>query len=241
MGIVKAQNNLIIMDEDGRKFFLFIDDKQINDSAQSEVKATKIYDDTCIIRAVYQNKNIATFIGKAYLEENGRSANMRDFTYSISTEKHGTRLEFISMNYSLSDTTLKSQIPEKRINSIFIERANQKEENDKLNEIYPKPGPCIKAVSDSLLESKMKILRDNHTELNRIKDAKWFVSHNCINTAQLKKLIKAFDYRLSQVKIAEFAYDYIEDHRNFLEIVDEMEFVTEKEEIKTFFNKRIEK
>src|ERR1035437_768147 len=56
-----AQNNLIILDETGQTFFLFVNDKQINDSAQSEVQATKIYDDTCSIKVLFHDKTVPAF------------------------------------------------------------------------------------------------------------------------------------------------------------------------------------
>jgi len=236
-----AQNNLIILDENGQEFFLFIDGKQINDSVQAEVQATNIYDDTCNVKILFHDTTIPSFSAKVFLELNAKSVSKRDFTYSISHEKGKEKLNFISVNYSQSDTTAKAQSPEAKIKSIFIAQAKQKEEQDRLNEIYPSPSPCIKIISDSLLQKNLKLLRDNHVDLIRMKDAKWFVSHNCINTVQLKKLISVFDYRNSKVKIAEFAYDYIEDHRNFLKVVDAMEFNSEKEELKKFYNKRIEK
>ncbi len=64
----KAQNNLVIVDENGQKFFLFVDGKQVNDSAQAEVKVLNIYDDTCRIMALFADKSIPEFSAKIYLE-----------------------------------------------------------------------------------------------------------------------------------------------------------------------------
>jgi hypothetical protein len=236
-----AQNNLIVFDENGENFFLFVDDKQINDSAQTEINAAGIYEDTCHIKAVFQNKNVPEFSGKVFLTENGKNTSNRDFTYSISRQKSKTKLHFVSINNSLSDTSTKAQSPEARIKSIFAAEAQKKDEQDELNEIYPKPKPCIKAISDSLFQRKLKVLRDNHIEMVRIKNAKWFVSHFCINAKQLEQLILVFDYRHSRVKIAEFAFDYMEDHRNFLDVIDAVGYDVEKAELKKFYNKRIEK
>ena len=237
----KAQNNLIVWDENGQKFLLFVDDKQINDSAQSEVKASKIYDDTCHIKAVFQNKNNPDFNAKVFLVENGKAVSLRDFTYSISKDKGKMKLNFISMNYTLSDTSTKVLSPEARIKSIFTAKAKQKEENDKLNDIYPPPSACIKAISDSAFQKKIKILKDNHIALQRMREAKWFVSHNCINTKQLIQLLATFDYNHDKTVIGQFAFDYLEDHRNFLEVVDSIEPGVEKNELKKFYDKRIEK
>src|ERR1700745_3451147 len=89
-----AQNNLIVFDENGENFFLFVDDKRVNDSAQTEVNAAGIYDDTCRIKAVFQNKNIPEFSEKVFLLEKGKNTNNRDFTYSISRQKGKTKLHF---------------------------------------------------------------------------------------------------------------------------------------------------
>jgi hypothetical protein len=236
-----AQNNLIVFDENGENFFLFVDNKQINDSAQTEVEVSKIYDDTCRIKAIFHNKTIPEFSGKVFLLENGKNVNNRDFTYSISRQKGKTKLHFVSVNNSLSDTTVKVQSPETRIKSIFSAEAQKKDEQNELKEIYPEPKPCIKAISDTLFQEKLKALSDNHIEMVRIKDAKWFISHFCINAKQLEQLILVFDYRHSRVKIAEFAFDYMEDHRNFLDVIDAVGYDVEKEELKKFYNKRIEK
>ena len=236
-----AQNNLLVLDENGKKFFLFVDDKQINDSAQAEVKAAKIYDDTCRIKAIFSDKTIPEFSGKVYLTENGKNVSKRDFTYRVSRQKNKPRMDFVSVNYALSDTNAKSLSPETKIKAIFLAEEKKKESYNRQNEIYPEAQPCKKAISDSLFQKNILTLKDNHIELNRIKDTKWFISNNCINTLQLKQLILFFDYRNSKVTIAEFAFDYMEDHRNFLEVVNGFEASAEKEELKKFYDKRIEK
>jgi hypothetical protein len=236
-----AQNNLIVLDENGREFFLFVDDKQINDSAQAEVKVRKIYEDTCRIKAVFTDKAISEFSGKVYLMESARNVKNREFTYRLSGLKGKVKLNFVSANDIFSDTTAKPQSISSKINSIFITEAQKKEDYAKLNGIYPTPEPCKKAITDSMIQKKILLLRENHIELNRIKDAKWFISHNCINAAQLKRLFSAFDYRHSKVEIGEFAFDYMEDHRNFLDVVEGIEASLERNELKKFYDKRIEK
>lgn len=236
-----AQNNLVIVDENGQKFILLVDGKQVNDSAQAEVKVANIYDDTCRITVLFTDKNIPEFNAKIYLELGSRSVSRHEFMYGIHREKGKTRLRYISTYNALSDTTAKVQSAEARINSVFVEEERKKEEQNRLNEIYPPPVACKKAMADSVLEKKLQVLRDNHVEINRIKDGKWFISNNCINAAQLKKLMGVYNYRNSKVQIAEFAFDYIEDHRNFLVVVDAVEFDTEKEILKKFYHKHIEK
>ncbi|MGZ3861811.1 MAG: DUF4476 domain-containing protein [Bacteroidia bacterium] len=236
-----AQNNLIVLDENGEKFFLFIEGKQVNDSAQTEVKAIKIYEDTFSIKAVFHDKNIPAFTGKVFMLVNGKAATKKEFTYSIARQKDKNKINFISVNDILSDTTLKPQNVETKIMSIFTAEELKKTESDRANGIYPPPEPCKKAIGDSLLQVNLKAMRDNHIEMNRIKDAKWFMSHQCINASQLLELLQIFDYVNSKVDLAKFAFDYMEDHRNFLVIVESIDSPIHKEELKKFYDKRIEK
>jgi len=236
-----GQNNLIVLTESGAKFTLYVNDTQINDSAQSQVTAAKIYDDTCRIKMVFLDNNISTFGSKVFLTIGGKAVTQRDFTYSLVTVKGKRKLKFISVNFSKSDTSAKGQSPEIKIKTIFTDLQKRKDEQDKLNEKYPPPANCIKPVDDSLLTVKIKVFRDNHTEMNRMKDVKWFVSHNCINTKQLIRLMDAFDMQDNKVRIAKFSFDYMEDHRNFLETLDAVKFMTEKTELKNFYDKKIEK
>jgi hypothetical protein len=236
-----AQNNLIVLTENGNLFTLYVNDIKINDSIQSQVTAAKLFDDTCTVKMQFADKNISTFGAKIFLTVGGKIVSKKEFTYSLSEEKGKRKLNFISVNYIQSDTTAKQQAPELKIKKIFIDQQKQKDEQNRLNEIYPPPSTCKNVISDSLLQVQLKLLRDEHFEINRVKDGKWFVSNYCINAKQLTLLLDVFDRRDSKVKIAEFAYDYMEDPRNFLEAVKNVGFETEKDELKNFFNKRIEK
>ncbi len=237
---IKAQNNLIILTEKGSKFFLSVNEQAVNDSAQSQVKKAKVFDDTCSVKLVFTDGS-PEFKGTVFLTEAGKTVNNREFTYSLSEGKGKRELKFISMNLARVDTISKPQSPEKKIEAIFTEKEKKQIELDKLAEKYPPPGNCPVVISDSLLQANLKLLKDNHIDMNRQKDAKWFISHNCIDTKQLIKVMETFDRDDSRVKIAKFSFDYIQDHRNFMEVVDAVKFSTEKEELKKFFDKRIEK
>lgn len=238
---VKSQNNLIVIDENGQRFFLFVNDKQVNDSAQSIVEAMKIYDDSCRIRAVFANKEIPDFTSQVYLLENDRPVHNRDFTYSISQKRDKMKLKYISVSNSESDTTARPQSPEKKIASIFLNKEKAQEMQDKINEKYPPPGPCSKTVSDSALKKQIKKFRDEHIELNRMKDIKWFISHHCIPPAQARRVLKVLDYERDKVRIAEFYYDYMPDKTKFPELYPALKFDSEVQELKTFYSKKTAK
>lgn len=241
VGSITAQNNLIVLTEKGDLFTLFVNDEKINDSTQSVVNGKKIYEDTCRVKMEFADRNIPAYSGSVFLTVSGKAVTKREFTYSLVQEKGKRELKFISVNFIHSDTSSKPLPPEKKIEKIFIDKKKRDADADKLNDKYPPPANCATIISDSALAAGIVELKGEHIELNRLKDAKWFVSTNCINTQQLIKVMDTFGQQTSKVKIAEFAFAYISDHRNFLETTEAVKFMTEKEELKAFFNKHIEK
>lgn len=236
-----AQNNLIVLTEKGSLFTLFVNDKQINDSAQSVAEARNIYEDSCMVKLVFADKALPAFTGSAFLTIAGKSVRKREFTYSLAEEKGKSKLQFISVNLTESDTTVRMQLPEKRIRVIFAELERRKDEENRLKENYPPPGTCAAVVPDSVLTANLKLLRDNHIELNRMKDAKWFVSHRCLTTTQLKQVMDTFDRQDGKVEIAEFSYAYLQQPADFLQVLDAVRYVTEKEDLKKFYEQQTKK
>jgi len=241
LGKATAQNNLILLTERGSKFQLFVNDNLVNDSAQSVVKAQKIYEDTCSVKMIFADKQVPAFSSTVFLTVSGMPVSKREFTYSQVEEKGKKKLKFISVNYIHSDSTVKPQTPEKKIEKIFTDKEKREAEIDRLNEKYPPPANCPVAISDSVLKANLKILKDEHIELNRMKDGKWFVSHHCLTVKQLIDLMGIFDRQDSKVRIAQFAFDYMIDHGNFLGVLEGVKYATEKEELKKFYDKKIEK
>ena len=238
IGIAEAQNNLIMMNETGEQFWLYVNDRKINENQQSIVKATTIYDDTCHVRVVYADTKLVDFNGRVYLLQNGRSCKDLDFTYSIETVKKKQSLKFISINYMTTDNTSPKEKPGDRIKKVFISVQKEKDDSNRLAGKYPDPTPCIRAVKDSLTELQVKYLKNNHIELNRIKDAKWFISNNCLCVAQMQKVLSTFDYEDSKRELAEFAYDYLFDKENFMQLNTLLRYRFEQTRLEDFYNKK---
>jgi hypothetical protein len=234
-GLLNAQNNLIILNEKGAQFYLYLNEQKINDSAQSIVKASKIWDDTCTIKVVYLDKQKTDFSSKTYFLQNGKSCKNLEFTYAIETVKGKPILKFISTNVISEDTTTKQKQASVRVSDFFTSHQKEKDDKNRLIGNYPPPTPCTKAVGDSLLEGQIKIFKNNHIELNRIKDAKWFISNTCLNVSQIEKIFTVFDYEDSKLQLAKFGYDYFIDKENLLNILNLLKYKTEKEELKKFY------
>lgn len=240
-GKICAQNNLIVLTEKGALFTLFVNDKQVNDSAQSVVESDQLFDDTCAIRMVFADKNISTFGGTVFLTEGGKTVSNCEFTYSLAETNGKRHLKFVSLIHLPVDSTKKRQSPEAKIKKEFEDVKKAEAEKNRLAENYPAPQNCPAVISDSALTLAIKKLRDNHIEINRLKDAKWFISNNCIDTKQLTQLMGAFDRQDSKLRIAEFAFPYLQDHRNFLEAKSALKYPDDQEELEKFYHKHIEK
>jgi len=232
-GLLKAQNNLILLTETGAPFWLYLNEQKINDSAQSIVKATKIWDDTCRIKVVYTDKTLPDFSATAYFLQNGKSCKNLEFTYSVEKVKGKSVLTFISTNV-IDTTNLPKQISA-RVKDFPVLIKKEQETKNKLAGNYPSPAPCTKLINDSLLEKKITQLKTNHIERERTKDAKWLISNNCLNVAQMGKILAAFDYDDAKLALSEFGYDYIVDKENFLNLVGSFRHKYESEELKNFY------
>ena len=92
----------------------------------------------------------------------------------------------------------------------------QLEYNDRVSENYPPPKTCKVSIPDSILNAQVYLLKENHISNNRMKDAKWFITHNCLNVAQFEKVLLTFDAERFKEGLAEFGYDYLVDKSNFL-------------------------
>lgn len=237
----RAQNDLIVLTESGAFFTLYLDDQRINDSAQSIVLARSVYHDTCTVKLVFADAKLSPFSDKIYLREKGKHVAGREFTYSLAEEKGKKRLRFISVNNILSDTGRKSYPPEEKIRAIFEQLARQRAAYQRANELYPEPANCTQAIADSTLARNLQLLRDNHIELKRLKNAKWFISNNCLTTKQLLGVLETFHQGDSKMAIAKFSYPYLYNSRDFLELLPAMQYAQDKEELEKFFHKRIEK
>ena len=239
-GLLKAQNNLILLTESGAPFWLYLNEQKINDSAQSIVKAAKIWDDTCRLKVVYADKKLSDFIATAYFLQNGKSCKNLEFTYSVEKVKGKSVLTFVSTNILLADSvSLKKQAA--RVKYFAIVQKKEQDAKNKSAGNYPSPTLCTKLMNDSLLEKEIAQLKTNHIERERTKDAKWLISNNCLNVVQMEKILTAFDYDDAKLVLSEFAYDYITDKQNFLNLVNSLMHKYEKEELNTFYSTKTTK
>jgi hypothetical protein len=241
IGILEAQNNLIIMNETGNEFWLYVNNHKINEDLQSIVKANTIYDDTCHVRVVYADTGLVDFNAKAYLLQNGKGCKDMDFTYSIGFVNKKNTLLFISTNNTSASESKPGEKPGEHIKKVFASIQKQKDDSNRVAENYPAPAPCKNTLDDSSLTMQIRFLKNNHIELNRIKDAKWLISTTCLNVIQTKKVLTVFDYEDSKLKLAEFAYIYLYDKENFMNIESSLKNSVEKAGLKKFYSKKTTK
>jgi predicted HAD superfamily Cof-like phosphohydrolase len=238
---ITAQNTLIVLTEKGSLFTLYVNDKQVNDSAQSVVEAGPLYDDSCGLKMIFADKNLSTFGTTVFLTVGGKTVKNCEFTYSLAEINGKRHFKFVSVIHVGSDSVKKTSTPEARIKKAFDDVRKAELEKNRLAENYPPPANCPQTISDSLLSLSTKKLRDNHIEINRLKDAKWFISNNCISTKQMIKMMDAFDRQDKKLEIAEFSFPYLQDHRNFLEAKEALKFPSDQEQLEKFYHKHIEK
>ncbi len=237
-GILKAQNNLTIISENGEPFWLYLNEHKVNDSAQAIVTATEVKKDTCSVRITYQNNRVPTVGDKVYLLQRGKACKNLSFRYAIGTIKGKTALKYISTDDLATDTSIGKEKPSEHIKGVFTSVKKQEDTKNRLAEKYPLPSQCNKTISDSIVVKQLIVLKNNHIEINRIKDAKWFISNNCLSVAQTQKVFTAFDYEDSKLQLAEFAYNYLYDKSNFMQLLKSLQHITDQKKLEDFYNTR---
>lgn len=229
-----SQNYLHLWTETGEKFHLQSNGKILNDSAQSYVNAGIFISDTCKLLIHFSNTKEQNI--KILLLENGKKAHNKEFNYSLYLMRDYYVVRFNSIIEHNPDSTFLTIPPKQQIAIIFENEKNKNAKFDKLEENYPEPRKCPGPVPDTLLKRLIYQWRENHFEVNRLKDIKWFVSNNCLTVTQIIKIFNDFDYESSKLNLVYFSYKYLADKQNFLSLTPSMKFPSDRIEIQNFYN-----
>ena len=231
----QAQNNLIIVNESGEPFWLEVDTIRVNDLAQDIVQLKHIGSDTCLLKICFPGKKSADFTDKVFLLDNGKSCKNKIFSYSMEARNGKYKLRYVASYDLLIDSIGQIKRVSEQVKKFYTTYLLEQNTIQRSQENYPNPGTCETPTNDTLINAQVRLLQLNHIELNRIKDAKWFISNNCMQVSQALKILQTFDYDDSKLKIAQFAYPYIQDKDNFMNFIAGFKYKTEKEKLKAFY------
>ena len=242
--IAKAQVAFEIVSPEKKKFFLFVNGLKENETSKFKVRIKNLQEGPHHIKVIFENKELNNpqiklnfEPGKDYKYEIKLYSNLDRKWYAINlievsdwSEKQIKKkvgmdtLSFAELKTAevKADSILKIGLPKLAIakpkDTVLIKSDTVKKKLDlkKLNCTTPlRPDGFIlvnKKISEEALENQ------------KLAVAKKLIQENCLSAIQLMELIQLFDFEVSKLEMAIFAYPYCFDPMNYNFVEDVFEY-----------------
>ena len=242
--IAKAQVAFEIVSPEKKKFFLFVNGLKENETSKFKVRIKNLQEGPHHIKVIFENKELNNpqiklnfEPGKDYKYEIKLYSNLDRKWYAINlievsdwSEKQIKKkvgidtLSFAELKTAevKADSILKVGLPKLAIakpkDTVLIKSDTVKKKLDlkKLNRTTPlRPDGFI------LVNKK---IREEALENQKLAVAKKLIQENCLSAIQLMELIQLFDFEVSKLEMAIFAYPYCFDPMNYNFVEDVFEY-----------------
>jgi hypothetical protein len=242
--IAKAQVAFEIVSPEKKKFFLFVNGLKENETSKFKVRIKNLQEGPHHIKVIFENKELNNpqiklnfEPGKDYKYEIKLYSNLDRKWYAINlievsdwSEKQIKKkvgidtLSFAELKTAevKADSILKVGLPKLAIakpkDTVLIKSDTVKKKLDlkKLNSTTPlRPDGFI------LVNKK---IREEALENQKLAVAKKLIQENCLSAIQLMELIQLFDFEVSKLEMAIFAYPYCFDPMNYNFVEDVFEY-----------------
>ena len=242
--IAKAQVAFEIVSPEKKKFFLFVNGLKENETSKFKVRIKNLQEGPHHIKVIFENKELNNpqiklnfEPGKDYKYEIKLYSNLDRKWYAVNlievsdwSEKQIKKkvgmdtLSFAELKTAevKADSILKVGLPKLAIakpkDTVLIKSDTVKKKLDlkKLNCTTPlRPDGFIlvnKKISEEALENQ------------KLAVAKKLIQENCLSAIQLMELIQLFDFEVSKLEMAIFAYPYCFDPMNYNFVEDVFEY-----------------
>jgi hypothetical protein len=238
--ICESQNNLRLYSADGRLFSVFILDKKINETPQTDFLIENISDDTVRLKIQFddQFKYPATF----YLLDKGKKTLGKEFDYRVELTKNKIKVDFTGIYDALKlpeplvpvkpviDTSLKYK--NKRLGHFCELKDNTPVYFNNL----PKEGDCKQTMPTEYLSYVGILMSKAEVPDDKFQIVDNTVRNNCINVAQLKALLGYIEYDLEKLKLVKTAYPSVTDWENRKQLEQALRFESSIQELNHFFD-----
>jgi|DewCreStandDraft_4_1066084.scaffolds.fasta_scaffold102286_2 hypothetical protein len=123
--------------------------------------------------------------------------------------------------------------PRIRPNQPYNNRNNQRQVVDAVPGYYG-PYGCNNPMSNQSFADAKKSISSKSFESSKITVAKQVISNNCLTVAQVKEIVRLFDFESSRLEIAKFAYRYTYDKGNYYQLNDAFDFESSIDELNSY-------
>jgi hypothetical protein len=245
--VVKAQLmdvNIVVLNTEGKKFTLYVNDSVVNSQPEVNVKAFHINEGWCRLKAEFENDKIVAndSIKIKAIEKN----NYKEITLTINQIlKNGTKsakFEFLTIGDASGPQ--KPVVPEIPVylsklteNAVF---GNLYQIKDKKPDFFKNfdsaSAKCQTVLTDKDVEHFLFLISQTNDFSNRALFTQKTVLHNCYSSSQLIKILNTMDIELEKLKLAKKANNHLTDKVNEKSIVSVFKFKTMSEDYLSFLN-----
>lgn len=247
--VSSAQTAIDIFSTDKKKFYLFVDGLKENETPKSRVRIKNLIEGPHHIKVIFEQREINNPQLKVNLER-GKSYTYEIKLYSNKDRKwyginESARVEWSEKQVKKIDNKIDSlstdQIKKAETKADSILKANlpvQVISKPKDTVIEKKPKPPVKADfnCDKPLHPKgfnliVHQVEDSSPENVRIDKAKSLIRTNCLSSIQIMELLQVFEFEVSKLELAAFAYNYCFDPVNYNFVEDVFEYDSSIQEL----------
>lgn len=239
-----AQTALEIYSADKKRFYLFVDGLKENDSPKNKVRIKNLPEGPHHIKIIFENRELNNPQAKLQLDIT------KDYLYEI---KLYTNLDRKWYDLSLvetrvwSDKEIKKKAPLDTLSKeellIAAGRTDSLIEVNVPNPIIEKPKDTVLVLNDtikSLIDTNtlnctkpmhplgfsllVKKLSQNGDDKLMMIESKKLIPTNCLSSIQIMELLQIFEFEVSRIELASFAFKYCFDPVNYQFVEDAFEF-----------------
>ena len=242
--IAKAQVAFEIVSPEKKKFFLFVNGLKENETSKFKVRIKNLQEGPHHIKVIFENKELNNPQIKLNFEPG------KDYKYEIKLYSNLDRKWYAINLIEVSDWSEKQIKKKVGIDTLsFAELKTAEVKADSILKVglpklaIAKPKDTVLIKSDTVkkkLDLKKlncttplrpdgfilvnKKIREEALENQKLAVAKKLIQENCLSAIQLMELIQLFDFEVSKLEMAIFAYPYCFDPMNYNFVEDVFEY-----------------
>lgn len=237
----KAQNGtLVFVSESGNPFILSLNQKLINNDAQSNVKVFGVESGKQIIEIIETINETVYKLNDSIIISGDPKFHYKEFTFGVSLVKNKLKLRFISMTeISGPEKPIIPEAPKETVplvdNSLYGNLYQAKENKPIFFNNYDDTlGACKIDLTEKELSYALNLLKKAKDEESKLKHLNAILEYNCYTCQQIKQLLELLPLEMDRLNSAKLAYLHITDKQNITTLITVFKYQSLKDSYSDF-------
>lgn len=236
------QVDLVVLQPEGKKLLLFVNDTKINEVPQAIVKATGLAEGWCKLKAELpeENRTVMDSIRIKGIEKYSNKEITLSLTDILKDGKKSLKFEFISIGEKSGP--IKPVVPELPVylselteNAVFGNLFQITRNKPEYFKNYDSTsGKCNLVLSDKDIEYHNNLIKKTNDFTDRLKFTEKAIMRNCYSSASLIQLLNTLEIEMDKLKLSKKAYFHLTDKENAQSVVAAFKFKSMSEDYENF-------